>query len=238
MSISLNEFKYSGSELDLFAAVRNWKSYWSGQVRPFITGSVLEVGAGIGSNTQFLDPGDTGRWLCLEPDPQLAERLKQRLTEIKTRRAYEAACGTVQSLGAEQFETILYIDVLEHIENDREELNAAALHLRPGGHIIVLAPAHQALFTPFDTAIGHYRRYNRRSLLAIAPEGLHLKQMRYLDCCGLLASAANLLLLRQSLPTEAQLQFWDHWLVPASRVLDKAILYSLGKSILAIWRRP
>jgi hypothetical protein len=44
-------------------------------------------------------------------------------------------------------------------------------------------------------------------------------------------------LLRQSMPTKAQLHFWDHWVVPVSRVLDKLFMYSVGKTIVAIWRR-
>ena len=68
----MSEFKYVGSELDLFADVWNWKAYWSRHIRPFLRGDILEVGAGIGSNTRFLDPdGGTGRWVCLEPDPEL-----------------------------------------------------------------------------------------------------------------------------------------------------------------------
>jgi SAM-dependent methyltransferase len=234
----MSEFKYVGSELDLFAAVRNWKSYWSEQIRPFVGGDIVEVGAGIGSNTRFLDAGGSGQWVCLEPDAELTRQLARNCAETKTRQAYEAVCGTLQTLGDRQFDTIIYIDVLEHIENDREELNTAANHLRPGGHLIVLAPAHQRLFTPFDAAIGHFRRYNRGMLGSIAPASLRLKRMRYLDCAGLAASAANLLFLRQSMPTKAQLRFWDNCIVPISRLFDKVLLYSIGKSVLAIWQKP
>jgi SAM-dependent methyltransferase len=235
----MSEFKYVGSELDLFADVWNWKAYWSGQIRPFLRGDLLEVGAGIGSNTRFLDPeGGTGRWVCLEPDPELHGVLVKTFTETEPRRAYETACGTLASLTDQQFDTIIYIDVLEHIDDDREELNQAAAHLRPGGHLIVLSPAHQRLFSPFDGAIGHFRRYNRPMLRSLSPASLRLERMRYLDCAGLILSAANMLLLRQSMPTKAQLRFWDNWVVPISRVVDRLFLYSLGKTIIAVWRRP
>ena len=234
----MSEFKYVGSELDLFAAVWNWKTYWSRQIRPFIMGEVLEVGAGIGSNTQLLDTGDKGRWVCLEPDHKLFGQLVKDLRQTRSRRAYEAVCGTLESLADQQFDTIIYIDVLEHIDNDVEELNEAARHLRPGGHLIVLSPAHQRLFSPFDAAIGHFRRYNRPMLRTISPSSLRLERMRYLDCAGLILSAANMLLLRQSMPTKAQLRFWDHWIVPVSRILDKLFLHSIGKTIIAVWRKP
>lgn len=234
----MNELKYVGSELDLFATVLNWKAYWSRQIRPFLRGDILEVGAGIGSNTRFLNPGGAGRWVFLEPDPEFAAELVKNSREVKSGRAYETICGTLKSLAGQQFDTIIYIDVLEHIDNDREELNQAASHLRPGGHLIVLSPAHQRLFSPFDAAIGHFRRYNRSTLQSISPASLRIERLRYLDCAGLILSAANMLLLRQSMPTEAQLRFWDRWIVPVSRVFDKLFRYSVGKTVIAIWRRP
>lgn len=233
----MSELKYVGSELDLFAEVINWKAYWSQEIGPFVGGDILEVGAGIGSNTRFLDRGGDGRWVCLEPDPELNDRLSKNCQRRASTRTYETVCGTLQSLGGQQFDTILYIDVLEHIENDREELNQAASYLKSGGHLIVLSPAHQRLFSPFDAAIGHFRRYNRLMLRAISPAGLQLERMRYLDSAGLILSATNRLFLRQSMPTKGQLHFWDHWIVPLSRVLDKLFLYSIGKTIIAVWRR-
>ena len=233
----MSELKYVGSELDLFAGVVNWKAYWAREIRPFVGGDILEVGAGIGSNTRLLDPGGAGRWVCLEPDPELKRQLVNNTRELKARPTYEAVCGTLESVGDQQFDTIIYIDVLEHIENDRDELNQAASHLRQGGHLIVLSPAHQRLFSPFDAAIGHFRRYNRAMLRSVSPGSLRLELMKYLDSAGLILSAANMLLLRQPMPTKAQLHFWDHWVVPVSRVLDKLFMYSVGKTIIAVWRR-
>jgi SAM-dependent methyltransferase len=233
----MSDFKYVGSELDLFADVWNWKTYWSGQIRPFLRGDILEVGAGIGSNTRLLDQGGAGRWVCLEPDPELMEQLHKNFAAQTVQRSYETICGTLDAIPGQQFDTIIYIDVLEHIEHDADELTRAVTHLRPGGHIIVLSPAHQRLFSPFDAAIGHFRRYNKEMLRKISPAGVELLELKYLDCVGVTLSAANSLFLRQSMPTKSQLHFWDHWIVPISRVLDKPLGYSLGKTIIGIWRR-
>jgi SAM-dependent methyltransferase len=233
----MTEFKYVGSELDLFAEVVNWKSYWSKQMAPFITGDVLEVGAGIGSNTAFIDQGGAGEWVCLEPDPALGDELSRKLIR-EAGPPYETVNGTLETLDDRRlFDTIIYVDVLEHIEDDRGELIRASAHLRGNGRVIVLSPAHQRLFTVFDSAIGHFRRYDRPTLKSIAPESFRLERIRYLDCVGLCASASNLLLLRQSMPSAAQLRFWDRWIVPVSRVLDPIFFYSLGKSILAVWNK-
>jgi len=233
----MNEFKYPDTELELFSAVRNWKSYWSQQIKPFLSGDILEVGAGIGSNTLILDPGGDSRWVCLEPDADLfADRIKT-LAKAPRRRPYEPICGTLRSLNDQQFDTSVYIDVLEHIEDDREELQHATPHLRSKGHLIVLSPAHQCLFTPFDAAVGHFRRCNRSMFRRISPSCLSFTRLSYVDSFGLFASAVNVLFLRQSMPSSAQLRFWDQWIVPISRVLDPCFRYNIGKSIVAVWRK-
>jgi SAM-dependent methyltransferase len=231
-------FVYSGAELALFAGATNWKSYLARQVRPFLGPRVLEVGAGIGGTTEALCAGEQTQWLCLEPDPEQAGRLAESLSGQRATLGCAVRAATVSELApAEQFDTILYVDVLEHIEDDAGELRESARHLAPGGHLVVLSPAHQFLFTPFDRAIGHHRRYSRATLLALAPEELPLMTCRYLDSAGLLASLGNRLILSAAMPTAAQIAFWDRILVRASSRLDPVLGYRWGKSILAVWRR-
>jgi hypothetical protein len=134
------------------------------------------------------------------------------------------------------FDSIVYIDVLEHIESDAAELRLAASRLRLGGALVVLAPAHQWLFSEFDAEIGHFRRYSKNSLRAIAPPGLTEAALFYIDCVGLLASAANRLILRQKMPTVRQIRTWDSVLTPLSRGLDPLLGRRMGKTVAAIWR--
>jgi SAM-dependent methyltransferase len=234
------EQNYVGQELELFARALHWKRYWSGLLRPFLHGDVLEVGAGLGVNTRFLRQAGPSRWVCLEPDGQLLQQLRDSLAAAPLPGPCELRQGCVADLGADaQFDTILYVDVLEHIADDSVELAGAATHLREKGRLVVLAPAHNWLFSPFDASIGHYRRYNR-SLLTDAARpvaSLRLERLFYLDSCGLLASLCNRLLLRRDLPTLKQILFWDRALVPVSRVLDPLLLRRLGKSILAVWTK-
>jgi SAM-dependent methyltransferase len=224
---------YPGSELKLFEKARNWKSYWRALIRDFVRGDVLEVGAGIGANTLTLADLDYGNWTCLEPDAALARQVR-----LPPGGRHRAVIGTIDDLPAEaRFDTILYLDVLEHIADDRGEMSRAAARLNPGGHLIVLAPAHPFLFTPFDAAIGHFRRYTRASLLEAAPPTVSLEKLVYLDAFGMLASAANRLLLRRDMPTERQILTWDRLLVPISRKIDPLLAGRAGKSVLGIWEK-
>ncbi|MBS1855962.1 MAG: methyltransferase domain-containing protein [Acidobacteria bacterium] len=225
---------YSGRELEVFAGALRWKAYWSSRIRQWVCGDVLEPGAGLGANTALLQNPDVTSWRCLEADAALAAAAREALAHLK---GCTVSVGTIAGVAAEKFDTVLYIDVLEHIAEDRAELAAAAQVLREGGHIVVVAPAHQFLFSAFDAAIGHYRRYNRESLLACSPPECRLEAMFYLDSAGMAASLANRLLLRQSRPTAAQIGFWDRGIVPVSRVLDRLAGYRVGKTICGVWTR-
>jgi hypothetical protein len=129
------------------------------------------------------------------------------------------------------------MDVIEHIEDDAAELRRAAGLLRPNGVIVVLSPAHQWLYTPFDKAIGHYRRYTAARMVAITPPGTRLERNRYLDSVGMLASLGNKLVLNASQPKLKQILLWDRVMVPLSRLVDPLTLYCLGKSVLGIYRK-
>jgi len=223
---------YIGNELELFAAATHWKSYFARAITPYIQGDVLEVGAGLGSNTVLLHNSRVHSWLSLEPDETLAQSARRAVAEIP---ACRVVVGTTASAALESYDSILYIDVLEHIEDDRGELARAASLLREGGHLVVLAPAHQALYSEFDRAIGHFRRYDATSLGAVGPTGLTLERTFYLDSVGMLASFANHAFLKREQPSKAQIATWDRFMVPLSRLLDPCFGRRLGKSVVAIW---
>jgi hypothetical protein len=230
------EYRYEGDELAIFAQAHHWKRYWTSQVAPFIKGDVLEVGAGIGSNTTRLRHLSTGRWLCLEPDERLLTEFRKEVT-LHRGAPIDLVCGTISSLPEnELFDTALYIDVLEHIPDDVGEIAAVAKHIRSTGHIIVLSPAHQLLYSPFDRAIGHQRRYNRTTLLHCTPPNAQPILGRYLDSVGYLLSLANRMILRQSNPTLHQIWFWDKYILPVSRLIDPLLGFCWGKSILGVWQ--
>jgi hypothetical protein len=231
-------YAYPGGELELFWHAANWKTYWSQALRPYVRGAVAEVGAGLGGSTGYLCGAEQAPWLCLEPDSALAARLGERIARHDLPRRCAVRCATMADLdAAERFDTILYIDVLEHIADDRGELARAASHLGPGGRIVVMSPALPLLYSPFDAAIGHERRYTARSLAALAPSGTAVEKIFYLDSVGLIASLANRLLLRAAMPSPRQIATWDRLMVPLSRRLDPLLSHRLGKTVVAVFRR-
>ena len=232
------ENSYVGGELDLFALAKNWKSYIKSQISRYATGDVLEVGAGIGATTVALHDGTARRWVCLESDSSLALRLKTRLISCEDGPTTTVIVGSLRTFfDSPCFDCILYIDVLEHIEDDRGQIEAAARLVRSGGHIVIVSPAHHWLFSEFDKSIGHLRRYNKALLKSMKPSGWVETKLAYLDSVGVFLSLGNVLGLRQSMPTQWQIILWDRVCVPVSRLVDRLFRGTIGKSVLAVWRK-
>jgi hypothetical protein len=117
------------------------------------------------------------------------------------------------------------------------EIRQATNHLSPTGQLIVLSPAHNWLYSQFDSAVGHYRRYTRKKLQALATQSLLRGTTIYLDSVGLFLSLGNRLLLHRRMPSLSQIMFWDRWIVPLSRYLDPLFGQRIGKSVLGVWQR-
>lgn len=228
---------YIGNELELFKHASNWKNYYAKFIEGYLKNDVLEVGAGIGETTRSLCDGTQKSWLCLEPDAQLIKEM-----EIKKENGYlpsfiEIITDTLDGIDVNRkFDAIIYIDVIEHIKNDAEELKKAANFLKPEGHLIVLVPAHNYLFSKFDKSIGHFRRYNKTMLTSAVPKELQKVDLRYLDSVGLLASLANKWFLKQEYPQLKQIKFWDNYMIPVSKIMDAICFYSMGKTVVGVWK--
>lgn len=199
---------------------------------------MLEVGAGIGGTTAALYDRTLNSWVCLEPDPEQAQQLKKTAQGLWSNGPPCVVAGSLAAIATRPcFDCILYIDVLEHISQDREELAAAAKLIRKGGHLIVLSPAHQWLFSSFDRSVGHLRRYNKKSLRRLLPPGCFEQKLAYLDAAGLFLSLGNAVALKQRKPSLWQIQLWDNVCIPISRLLDSVLQHSFGKSILGVWQK-
>ena len=178
------------------------------------------------------------QWTLLEPDPELFQILKQRMSDGSQYSNCILKNQTISGIDkTKKFDTIIYIDVLEHIEDDKKEMQLSADLLKTNGHLIILSPAFPFLYSPFDKEIGHFRRYTSTSLKTAIPASLEMVKLKYLDSVGFFASLANKLALQQKYPTEKQISLWDKWMIPVSKITDKLFFHSFGKSILGIWKK-
>jgi 2-polyprenyl-3-methyl-5-hydroxy-6-metoxy-1,4-benzoquinol methylase len=147
-----------------FAALNEAKNYRAALLRDFkshLRGNVLEVGAGIGHITAGLrQMPEIRRLIAIEPDATFCERLRTQLPQ------QELLHGTVNDLRSEtDWNAIVSINVLEHIETDAEELATYYRLLKPAqGTLCLFVPARPEIYAPIDKDFGHFRRYTRPEL--------------------------------------------------------------------------
>ena len=216
------------------------EKYWYNSIKKYVSGKVLEVGCGNGANTELILGNDDIELTCIDPDKTLIEGITNRVSKSANKhKLLNVFNCTIHNLDwiKYKFDCVMYIDVLEHIENDQFDLQESVNYLKKGGYLIVLCPAFPMLFSPFDSAIGHFRRYKRRSLGSIPLNSAELIESYYLDSAGFFASLINKLFLRHSVPTVKQIQFWDKFIVPVSKISDKLLSKYFGKSVICIWQK-
>lgn len=232
---------YIGNELDLFSHAKNWKEYWFSKIQPYLGNSILEVGAGIGTNAVKIlsQIRKIDSLTCIEPDFNLANQIIPNILSagLKSENVLVSSKFLSDCEPSIKYDSILYIDVIEHIEDDRSEIELAIQFLKPRGTLIIVVPAHNFLFSPFDKSIGHFRRYNKKMLNGILPKNLEVVKLNYLDSMGMIASLANKMLLKQNYPTINQILLWDKKIVPLSKHIDRLTNYRIGKSLLFIGRK-
>jgi SAM-dependent methyltransferase len=231
-------FHYTGNELELFSEARNWKKYVATLIKPYISGNVLEAGAGIGTNTTLFYTPTVTNWVLLEPDKAFFNVLES----LHAAKQLPPHCTVIHGFSSdikqkETFDTIIYIDVIEHIEKDKEEVERAIRLLKKNGRLIILSPAHNFLMSPFDKAIGHFRRYSKKIMKELVNEQMKKEKIIYADSMGFFASMANKYLLKQEYPTKQQILFWDHRIIPVSKISDRILFNTLGKTVIGIWTK-
>ncbi len=226
-------YQYKGSELEIFKYAQNWKKYWFGNLKQFIETknelSILEIGSGIGSNSQLFKLIDNYLYTGIEPDKNLYEASK-----IYTSKKINFLNKSLEEFSSDKkFDLILVIDVLEHIDNEMDFLNKIKKIIEKNGVVFLILPAHQFLFSKFDVNVGHFRRYSKKSFIKLVQKtDLQIISIKYLDSIGILPSLIAKIFALQ--PSQKSVLKWDKFIVPISVIIDKKIKFRLGKSIAVV----
>jgi glycosyltransferase involved in cell wall biosynthesis len=207
------------------------------QFRPYIGGRVLEAGCGIGNFTELLL--DRERLVCVDNDPLYVEMANWRMGHLENVRTLErdlSDTGVYPELAPERLDTIICLNVLEHIAPDEDVLRAYFDVLEPGGHAIILVPAHMWLYGPCDEAIGHVRRYTSTELhTKMQRAGFEVVMMEEFNRLGVPGWYLNKLLGRRDL-NPRQMRLFE-LLLPVAKVME-AMKLGRGLSLIGVGRKP
>ena len=235
----MNKHEYVGRDLEAMNFAECYHRWILDEFRAFLGPHIAEVGAGTGRFSELLlqEPG-LRQLIALEPSARMHHLLAQRLE--RDARAI-THCGFFEDIAAHNegaLDTLIYVNVLEHIKDDHTELAHAYRALRPGGHLCVFVPALRWLYSRFDASIGHYRRYRKDELVALLRSaGFQITHARYFDLLGILPWLFVFRLLRRTLAGN-QVRIYDRWAMPVMRRFEAAISPPLGKNVIAVARKP
>lgn len=211
------------------------------QFAPVLGQRVLEIGCGIGGIAARL----SHQLLYCGVDVE-ADVLEVARERFANRAAYTfrhldfATCPppALAELASHDFDTVLAINVLEHIEDDAGAVQRMADLVFPGGHVLILVPAHPSLYGDYDRLDGHFRRYSRSMLAALAQRaGLTTRRLYHFNAVGALGWWWHYRVRRQQIHGAGQFSLMNR-LIPLLRPLESHVPPPFGLSLIAVLQRP
>ncbi len=220
--------------LGVLATIYHYNHWIFDTIREYLGKSVVEVGAGIGNITQFLLNLD--KVVCLEPFVPYRDYLAGRFAAHANVSVFAEKIQDCPNsdVPAGEFDSVVCLNVLEHIDDDVDALARMKQLLSPGGRVIVLVPALQCIYGEMDRAMGHLRRYSLGSLKkTFAKAGLKVRHARYMNFLGVAAWWWRGKIRRKStIPVSATRKF-DR-LVPVLSAVERLLPMFIGQSAVAV----
>lgn len=238
--IEFVEIDVSGEKtLDAVAEADKFNDWMFNTIRPFCSGEILEIGSGIGNISQFFLDNDYQ--ICLSDIrsnycnklsnkfssyPNLLGVLLLDLVDPDFDEKYQKFLN--------KFDTVFALNVIEHIDDDRLAVTNCRKLLKKGGKLIVLVPSYQALFNQFDVELGHYRRYNLKTMTKVFKESkIEVLSKQYFNFMGILGWFFSGRILRKKTIPKGQMKFYN-LLVPIFKIIDKIVFNKIGLSTIVI----
>lgn len=232
---------YPGTELEAMSGASNYHRWILEIFKPYLGVHLVEVGAGLGSFSELILSHHPCETLSLvEPSDSMYERLAAHAQQLETsvhvdtyHATFIEAAALIKAKHAP--DSILYINVLEHIADDEGELNVVRLTLSERGRVFVFVPALKQLFGNLDARVGHFRRYSKPELdEKLWRSGFKILRSTYFDFPGIAPWWFRYCLMKSDTLEPGAVRFYDRFIVPALRRIESVVTMPIGKNIIAI----
>jgi SAM-dependent methyltransferase len=210
------------------------------QVEPYMGTRLLEVGCGVGGILSQLPPREFVMGIDIEEEE--VDFARRRFAD---RPGFEFALMDIVGLSAEnraglktrRFDTVLCINVLEHIKDDAGAVAAMADVLVPGGVLAILVPAHPALYGHYDAMDGHFRRYTKAGLRQVlGRSGLSVERLYRFNFVGAAGWFVQYRVLRQKIHQQGHFKVMTA-ILPALKAIESRVKPPFGLSLVAVARK-
>jgi len=222
-------------DLEIMSGAKNYGEWIFDNVKDHLGKRVVEIGAGIGSFTRkFLDKEFV---IAVDSYRPCIEYIKKRFPNNNNIIAVESSVDSPSLLRLSHCnpDTIVCINVLEHIQNDRSALHNMYSILTLGGKLILVVPAFQFIYGTIDRIVGHQRRYSKRDIEEkLLTAGFHIKRISYMNCIAPFGWYLNNRVLRKREESPAQVKFYDRFIVPWLRKVERSFVPPFGLSLVVV----
>ena len=226
-------------DLQIMAPARNYSRWIYEQFRPHLGQRLIECGAGIGNFTELLL--DRELVVAVDAYQPCLEQLAQRFSAAKqvVPVHMDISSPRLCELSSYQPDTVICINVLEHVEDDASALVNMRSILQPGGRLALLVPAYPVLYGTIDRKIGHYRRYTKKVLIErIRRAGLRIRRLFCMNVIAPLGWFLNNRIFKRQEESVAQVMFFDCCIVPWLRPAERILNPPFGLSLIAVCEKP
>lgn len=219
---------------------RNYYRWLFREIGPRLGRNVLEIGPGWGQMLESVSASGRGYW-AVDSDAGVIESLKTSYPACAHRLFHGdiAAPGTAALLRGAGVDTVLMMNILEHVERDSDFLSSIRTSFA-GARLVIQVPAMPALYGRLDREAGHYRRYTRASLVkTLEKAGYAAEECFYFNFLGALTWFLAARLAQAELgsrSTGRMIALNDRLLIPVSPLLEPLTRNFLGQSLIAVAR--
>jgi len=223
--------------LEVIAKADRFNKWMYDQFKHQLKGEVLEIGSGIGNISQLVI--EEGCSITLSDyNEEYCESLKKKFSQHKNVREVvsidllDPDFENKYSVYKEKFDSIFLLNVIEHIEDDQRAVKNCNYLLKPGGHLILLAPAYSWLYCTFDKQLGHYRRYSLNQLKQLLrKEEFSILSGNYFNFTGIAGWLLFGKIMNKKMLSSGEMSAFNK-IVPLAKVIDKLLGKNTGLSII------
>jgi ubiquinone/menaquinone biosynthesis C-methylase UbiE len=229
---------YIGTDLEAMSFAKNYGKWIIELFNAYIGEKVAEVGAGTGNLTQLLSEKKIiSELTAFEPSSKMYNHLIQNLNNNKKASLINSTFSGAPEIQTNMYDSIFYINVLEHIEDDEAEVKLMHNALNVDGYACVFVPALSWLYSDFDKSIGHFRRYHKDQLIQLFDSnGFEVVTVKHIDMLGILPWYINFVLMKRMLDQNTT-KIYDRYVVPIIRIIDKITPSPIGKNLLLVAKK-
>lgn len=230
---------YVGKDLEAMSFAVNYHRWILDEFRPFLGKRAVEVGAGTGLFSELLLAENLDALSLVEPS-EMFDHLRKNISQVETAKEinfHQAVFAGVHRQIADHYkpDSIIYVNVLEHIEDDIAELKMIYQSLPEKGRCFIFVPALQTLYGEFDRKIGHFRRYSKKEIAEKCESvGFRVLKLKYFDFAGIFPWYVKYKMLKSDSLESGAVALYDKIAVPLVSRFEKYFSMPVGKNILVV----